>query len=140
MTLVASYERLIQARGRELKEQEIQEEVPTASIPLVPLPRPSPEAAAAMAAKPTETAVKSAPQDTDPRTRRHERAVRFSPVKASLPADTGRRNGGLERIIIGGGQLRPVGRGVSRPSTRAGNIRRHVQSSYGQYQTRHDGF
>jgi hypothetical protein len=140
MTLVASYERLIQARGRELKEQEIQEEVPTASIPLLPLPRPSPEAAAAMAAKPTETAVKSAPQDIDSRTRRHERAVRLSPVKASLPADTGRRNGGLERIIIGAGQLRPVGRGVSRPSTRAGNIRRHVQSSYGQYQTRHDGF
>jgi hypothetical protein len=140
MTLVASYERLIQARGRELKQQEIQEDVPTASIPLLPLPRPSPEAAAAMAAKPTEMAVKSAPQDIDSRTRRHERAVRLSPVKASLPADAGRRNGGMEHIFIGAGQLRPVGRGISRPSNRAGNIRRHVQSSYGQYQARHDGF
>ena len=33
MTLVASYERLIQARGQEIKEQDIREDVPTASIP-----------------------------------------------------------------------------------------------------------
>src|SRR5262249_20022343 len=139
MTLIASYERLIQARGRELQEPEIQEDVPTASIPLLPRPRPNLEEPTA-AAKPTETAVKSAPDDLDTRMRRHERAVRLSPVKASLPADAGRRSGGMEYIGFGAGQLRPMGRGISRPSTRTGNIRRHVQSSYGQYQAHHDGF
>jgi hypothetical protein len=140
MTLVASYERLIQARGREIREQDVQEDVPTASVPLLPLPRPSPEAAAAMAAKPTERALKSPSGDIESGIRRHERAARLSPLKASLPAYPGRRGSGVEHIFIGGGQLRPVGRGVSRPSTRAGHLRRDVQSSYGQYQTRHDGF
>jgi hypothetical protein len=140
MTLVASYERLIQARGREIREQDIQEDVPTASVPVVPLPRPSPEAASAMAAKPTERHLKSPPGDIESGIRRHERAARLSPLKASLPAYPGRRAVGVEHIVIGTGQFRPVGRGVSRPGTRAGHLRRDVQSSYGQYQTRHDGF
>ena len=42
MTLVASYERLIQARGQEIKEQDVREDVPTASIPIPPVRAPSP--------------------------------------------------------------------------------------------------
>ena len=142
MTLVAAYERLIRGRGHEIKEQETEEDVPTASILPIPAPRPNPEANATAAAKPTETVVKSPPSEIDSRVRRHERAVGLSPVKASLPAYAGRGHGGLERRGAGAGQqggVRGMGRGVSRKSTGAGDFRRHLQSGHGQHQARHVG-
>jgi hypothetical protein len=143
MTLVASYERLIRGRGQEIKEPETQEDVPTASIPPMPAPRPTAEEPTVPAAKPTETAIKSAPEDIDSGLRRHERAVRLSPVKASLPTGLGGGNGGVERRGAGSGQqtgIRPMGRSLPHPGTRTWNIRRHVQPGYGQHQARHDGF
>jgi hypothetical protein len=140
MTLVASYERLIRGRGREIEEQEIREDIPTASIPPVPAPRP--EAPATAAAKPTETVVKLAPEETGSGMRRHEPTIRLSPIKTSLPADAGRRGGGVEHRGASAGKplgVRAMGRGLSRTGARAGNIRRYLQPSYGQHQARHDG-
>jgi hypothetical protein len=141
MTLVASYERLIRGRGREIQEQDIREDIPTASIP--PMPAPRPEAPAAAAAKPTETVVRLAPDETGSGMRRHEPAVRLSPVKTSLPADAGRRGGGVEHRGASAGQpvgVRAMGRSLSRTGARAGNSRRHLQPGHGQYQARHDSF
>jgi hypothetical protein len=137
MTLVASYERLIRGRGREIEEQEVREDIPTASI--TPMPAPSPEAPAATAAKPTETVVRLAPAEAYSGMRRHEPAVRLSPVKTSLPADAGR--------AAAAWSTRRERRAASRDSeqwsrprarARAGNIRRHLQPGHGQHR-RHEG-
>ena len=97
MTLVASYERLIQARGQEINEPEVQDELPTASIPLPPVRTPVPATAAVTAAKPTETAVESpAPQAIQVGIRHDERPNRVgasSAFKAGMPADAGRSHG-----------------------------------------------
>lgn len=142
MTLVASYERLIRGRGRELKEPEIEVEIPTASIPSQPAGEAAPDTPATAAAKPTETVVRVAPDETGSGMRRHEPAVRLSPVKTSLPADAGRRGSGVEHRGASAGQsvgVRAMGRGLSRTGSRAGNIRRHLQPGHGQHQARHEG-
>ena len=147
MTLVAAYERLIRARGQEIKEQDIREDVPTASIPPPAgsgaLPR---DRGRSRAAKPTETAVESpAPETIQARFRRDERtdrAGRSSPLKASMPAAAGgqpwphpaHRPG--RRAAIG---IRAVGRGVPRPGPRAWNFRRDLHAGDEQYQARHRG-
>src|SRR5262249_56559582 len=59
MTLVASYERLIRGRGQEIKEPDVKEDIPTASIAAKPLPPMTVALPAAAAANPTETAVES---------------------------------------------------------------------------------
>jgi len=106
MTLVASYERLIQGRGQEIKPQEIKpqeikrEDVPSASIPADPSapppatePTPAPEVPAIVAAKPTETAIKSpSAQSTDSGTRSDEPAAEPSSLTAHVPAAAGGRS------------------------------------------------
>jgi hypothetical protein len=158
MTLVAAYERLIRGRGQEIKQEikpEIAEDVPTASIPPKPgLPLPaeaqaSPEMPSDVAAKPTETPVKSRPATTiEPGILHNERmegTAEPSPVTASVPADLGNGNGGagdLDRDGDGAKQqigLRPMGRGFSRPGPRAWHIRRHLHPGDEQYQARHGG-
>jgi hypothetical protein len=146
MTLVASYERLIQARGQEIKEPEVQDELPTASIPLPPVRAPVPATAAVTAAKPTETAVESrAPQTIQAGIRNDERSNRVgasSAFKAGMPADAGRSHGRIQRTGLGAGQqvgIRAVGRGLPRPSPRAWNIRRDLHAGDEQYQARHRG-
>jgi hypothetical protein len=141
MTLVAGYERLIRGRGQEIKEQEIREDVPTASIkpPATAAPVP-PEVAAA---KPTETAVKSLPETTDSGIRRDERADEPSPVKASLPVHVNGGHGGVERNGTRTGKqvvVRPVGRSVPRTGARAGYSRRHIHAGYEHYQTGYSSF
>ena len=144
MTLVASYERLIRGRGQEIKEQEIMEDVPTASIPAPPSPAAAPLPPAITAAKPTETAVESPPPEPiNSRIRRHERVDESSPVKASLRAHASGRHGSVERNGARAGKqivIRAVGRGLPRTGTRAWHIRRHVHSGYESYQTRYDSF
>jgi hypothetical protein len=144
MTLVASYERLIRGRGQEIREQDIHEDVPTASIPPKPAAPATPEAPTPTAAKPTETVVDSLPQGkTNSGMRRHERVDKSSAVTASLPAHARRGNGGVDHRGAGAKQqfiIRPVGRGVPRAGTRTGHIGRHLQPGHEQYQTRHDGF
>jgi hypothetical protein len=145
MTLVASYERLIQARGQEIKEQDIREDVPTASIPLPPVRAPFPGTVPVTAAKPTETAVESpAPETIQARIRhdaRTDRAGRSSPLKASVPAPAGGSHGRIQRTGLVAGQIgvRAVGRSVPRPSPRAWNIRRDLHAGDEQYQARHRG-
>ena len=140
MTLVASYERLIRGRGEEIKEQNVKDDLPTASIPAKPLPAAAPEPAAA--AKPTETAVESRPPK-EPGTRRDERVDESSPVKASLSVHVGGGRGNVERNGTRAGKqivIRPVGRSLPRAGARTWHIRRHVHTGYGQYQTRYDSF
>jgi hypothetical protein len=145
MTLVASYERLIQARGQEIKEQDIREDVPTASIPLPPVRAPFPGTLPVTAAKPTETAVESPVPETIQARIRHDertdRAGRSSPLKASMPAPAGGSHGRIQRTGLGAGQIgiRAVGRSVPRPSPRAWNIRRDLHAGDEQYQARHRG-
>jgi len=143
MTLVASYERLIRGRGRELMEPEIEAEVPTASIPSPPAAEAGPDTPATTAAKPTETVVRLAPEETGSGTRRHEPTITLPPVKTSLPADAGRRGGGVEHRGASADQpvgVRAMGRRLSRTGARARNIRRHLQPGHGQHQARRDGF
>src|SRR5262249_57181195 len=83
MTLVASYERLIRGRGQEIKEQDVKDDLPTASIPAKPLPAAAPVPPADAAAKPTETAVES-PPPKETWTRRDERAAETLPIKDRL--------------------------------------------------------
>jgi hypothetical protein len=144
MTLVASYERLIQARGQEIKEQDIREDVPTASIPIPPV-RPA-SGAVVTAAKPTETVVESpAPEKIEPGIRHDERIERVggsSPIKASMPAAVGGRLGRIQRTDLGAGQqvgVRAMGRGVPRPSPRAWRLGRDLHAGHEQYQARHRG-
>ena len=139
MTLVASYERLIRGRGEEIKEQDVKDDLPTASIPAKPLPAAAPVPPAA--AKPTETAVESPPKE--PGTRRDERVDESSPVKASLSVHVGGGRGNVERNGTRAGKqivIRPVGRSLPRAGARTWHIRRHVHTGYGQYQTRYDSF
>src|SRR5262252_309085 len=96
MTLVASYERLIRGRGQEIKEQDVKDDLPTASISAKPLPAAAPVPPADAAAKPTETAVES-PPPKETGTRRDERADEPSPVKASLSVHAGSGHGNVER-------------------------------------------
>ena len=138
MTLVASYERLIRGRGEEIKEQDVKDDLPTASIPAKPAPVPPADAAA----KPTETAVES-PPPKEPGTRRDERVDESSPVKASLSVHVGGGRGNVERNGTRAGKqivIRPVGRSLPRAGARTWHIRRHVHTGYGQYQTRYDSF
>jgi murein DD-endopeptidase MepM/ murein hydrolase activator NlpD len=139
MTLVAGYERLIRGRGREIKEEQIREDVPAASAPAAPGIPPAPDGPAAAAAKPTETVVRSAPEEIDSGMQRHERAIKLSPVKASLSTSLGRRNGRLEHGGTRAAQLRQLGRLFSRTSAGAGSFRRHLQPGHGQHQARHVG-
>jgi murein DD-endopeptidase MepM/ murein hydrolase activator NlpD len=142
MTLVASYERLIRGRGRELKD-----EVPTAALPAKPLTPPvrgvpaATKAPTLIAAKRTETAVESPPaKKIDPGIRRDERAAEPSPVATSVDAGAG--GGDLEHAGASAGageQVRAVGRGFSRPSARAWHFRRHLHAGNEQRQARHDG-
>jgi hypothetical protein len=149
MTLVASYERLIQGRGQEIKEPEVPDEVPStasiphevptmASIPPLPRARPTADPLSAMAAKPTETAVESPSKETDLRKRRYE-GLKPAALTTSLPSDARRRAGGVEQGGAGAGQFRAMGRGLPRPSPRAGYIRRHLHAGDGQYQTGYRG-
>lgn len=141
MTLVAAYERLIHARGREIKEEELREEVPTASIK-----RPLINGGAgsdAAAAKPTETAVESPAEVMHSEVRRDERADEPSPVKASLPVRTGGGHNGVERNGARASKpivIRAVGRGIPRAGARAWYLRRHIHAGYEQYQTRYNSF
>ena len=144
MTLVASYERLIQARGQEIKEQDVREDVPTASIPIPPV-RPA-SGAAVTAAKPTETVLESpAPEKIKPGIRHDERIERVgesSPIKASMPAAAGGRIGRIQRTDLGAGQqvgVRAMGRGVPRPGPRAWRLGRDLHAGHEQYQARHRG-
>jgi hypothetical protein len=142
MTLVASYERLIRGRGEEIKEQDVKEDLPTASIPVKPLPAMTPVPPADAAAKPTETAVES-PPPKEPGTRRDERVDEPSPVKASLSVHVGGGRGNVERNGTRAGKqivIRPVGRSLPRAGARTWHIRRHVHTGYGPYQTRYDSF
>jgi murein DD-endopeptidase MepM/ murein hydrolase activator NlpD len=144
MTLVASYERLIQARGQEIKEQDVREDVPTASIPIPPV-RPA-AGAAVTAAKPTETVLESpAPEKIKPGIRHDERIERVgesSSIKASMPAAAGGRIGRIQRTDLGAGQqvgVRAMGRGVPRPGPRAWRLGRDLHAGHEQYQARHRG-
>jgi hypothetical protein len=146
MTLVASYERLIQARGQEIKEPDNTDDVPTASIPARSVGTPAPETAAVTAAKPTETVVESpAAEKIEPGSRhdgRIERLDESSPIKASLPAAAGGRPGRIQRTDLGAGQqvgVRAMGRGVPRPGPRAWRIGRDLHAGHEQYQARHRG-
>jgi hypothetical protein len=142
MTLVASYERLIRGRGEEIKEQDVKDDLPTASLPARPLPAMTPEPPADAAAKPTETAVES-PPPKETGTRRDERVDEPSPVKASLSVHVGGGRGNVERNGTRAGKqivIRPVGRSLPRAGARTWHIRRHVHTGYGQYQTRYDSF
>ena len=142
MTLVAAYERLIRGRGEEIKEPEIPDNIAVAPAEPDPAPPASPQAATSPAPKPTETAVKSAPDEIDSGMRHHERSIRPVPVTASLRIDAGRRNGGLERGGAGASQqvgVRPVGRGLSRAGTGARHIRRHLYPGHERHQARHSG-
>jgi hypothetical protein len=146
MTLVASYERLIQGRGQEIKDQDTREDAPTASIPLPPVRAALSAPAVVTAAKRTETTVESpAPETIEPGIRHDERTGRVgqsSPVKASMPAAAGGNPGRIQRTGLGAGRqvgVRAMGRGVSRPSPRAWNIRRDLHAGDEQYQARHRG-
>jgi murein DD-endopeptidase MepM/ murein hydrolase activator NlpD len=139
MTLVASYERLIRGRGREIKQEETPENLPAASAPIAPAITPTPDGAAVTAAKPTETVVKSPQETVDSGLRRHERTIKISPVKASLSVDPGRRRGRSERGGAGAAQFRSLGRLLSRTSAGAGSFRRHLQPGHGQHPARHVG-
>jgi hypothetical protein len=144
MTLVTAYERLIRGRGQELKEQDAQEDIPTASIPEKPLPTAAPTAAPIAAAKPTETAIESPPAAAmASKVRGDERTNEPSPVKASLPVRHGSGHGGVERNGTRAGKqnvVRPVGRGLPRAGARAWYIRRHLHAGYEYYQTRYHSF
>src|SRR5262249_32977868 len=142
MTLVASYERLIRGRGQEIKEQDVKEDIPTASIPAKPLPAMTLVPPADAAAKPTETAVQS-PPPKEPGMGRDEPMDDPPPVKASLPVHVASGHGNVERNGTRAGKqivIRPVGRSLPRAGARTWHIRRHVHTGYGQYQTRYDSF
>jgi hypothetical protein len=143
MTLVASYERLIRGRGQEIKEPEIRDDTPVASVPAKPNPTVVPAAAPIAAAKPTETTIESPPAEaTDPKVRRDERADE-SPVKASLPVHAGRGHGSVERNGTRAGKqvvVRAVGRGVPRAGARPWYYRRHLHAGYGPYQSGYSSF
>jgi len=96
ITLVASYERLIQGRGEQIEEGGPAETVAGSSPgqPAIPIPRERP---AESAAKPTETAIESArAQAIDPRMRRNVQRDERSPVTTRMPAGNGRGNDDLE--------------------------------------------
>jgi murein DD-endopeptidase MepM/ murein hydrolase activator NlpD len=132
MTLVASYERLIRGRGQEIKE-EIAPNVAAGSGPKQPAAPAPPGGLAALAAKPTETAIESAPEQTiDSGMRRDEQMDERSSVTTSLPAIAGGSNDGVEHEGAGTGRqigLRPLDRGISRTRSRAWHIRRHLHAS-----------
>jgi hypothetical protein len=144
MTLVAAYERLIRGRGQEIKEQDAQEDIPTASIPENPLPAAVPATPPLPAAKPTETAIESSPAAAmASKVRGDERTNEPSPVKASLPVRHGGGYGSVERNGTRAGKqnvVRPVGRGLPRAGARAWHIRRHLHAGYEYYQTRYRSF
>jgi hypothetical protein len=166
MTLVAAYERLIAARGRELKAPDIPEEknkVPVASRPAqplgdsaiskrasrpassrsVPIPLARPRSIPT-AAKPTETAIESSPgRQSGIGKRGDERAEEAASVTTSVPAVAG---GGddddVQHHDAGTGEhvgVRELGSGVSRPGDRAGHFRRHLRPRDDRNQTRHRG-
>src|SRR5262249_48447440 len=95
MTLVAAYERLIRGRGQEIR-QGVPVEVPFASIPATanpatavsapPVPPTDLTSPASVAAKPTETAVESAPPKIESGTGRDAATDEPSSVTAGLPA------------------------------------------------------
>lgn len=137
MTLVAAYERLIQGRGTELRE-----DVPTASIPTAAKPAaiappaspaaetsaPAAEMPATMAAKPTETAVES-PPPARIEVPSDAPADDATPDPASVPAAGDGGNNSLEHENTGAGHpvsLRAVGRSVSRAGARAWHFGRHL--------------
>jgi hypothetical protein len=144
MTLVTAYERLIRGRGQEIKEPDIREDIPTASIPEGPLPTAAPAAVPIPVAKPTETAIKSpAAPVTDFRIRGNEQTDEPSSVKASLPVWPGGSHGGVERNRARAGKqnaVRAMGRSIPRAGTRTWYIRRHLHAGYEYYQTRYGSF
>jgi hypothetical protein len=167
MTLVAAYERLVGARGRELKEPDVQlekKDVPTASRPARPLPDSLiPERAAGKppgrrvplpvarplsahpAAKPTETAIESSPAgQIEIGHQRDERAEEAASVTAGVPAAAGGRDiGDLQHHDAGTGKqvgVRSMGRRVSQPGAGAGYFRRYLYPRDGGNQTRHRRF
>jgi murein DD-endopeptidase MepM/ murein hydrolase activator NlpD len=132
MTLVAAYERLIQARGRELRD-----EFPTASInaaakaalPVIGAPPAVPDAEipATTAVKPTETTVESPAPTT---IKVPNDAATHQALPARVPAAHPGGAPGVEHASNSAGRpgaLRPVGRGVPRPSPSPRRIRRDVQ-------------
>src|SRR5262249_48303634 len=138
MTLVAAYERLIRARGRELRE-----DVPVATYPTQPDTLSAGEtthaiaAPAVIAAKPTETRLDSPAEPIESGIGQNEGAEP-APVAAGVPAAAGgnnpKRPGARAR-----GQVRPMGRRFSQPSARAWHFRLDVFAGHGQRQARHDG-
>jgi murein DD-endopeptidase MepM/ murein hydrolase activator NlpD len=133
MTLVAAYERLIQARGRELRD-----DVPTASIgaaaakpaavPAAQAPLAAMPDEAAAAAKPTETPVES-PVRTESGIPTHARTDDAVPVPAGAPAALPGGSDGVEHESTGTGQpvsLRSVGRNVPRAGARAWHFGRDL--------------
>jgi murein DD-endopeptidase MepM/ murein hydrolase activator NlpD len=130
MTLVAAYERLIQGRGSEFRD-----DIPTGSTTNAanPAATPSPpaaEAPATMAAKPTERAIESpvpfrieVPSDAR------------SDDAASVPANGNGGGHGLEHENAGPGHpvsLRAVGRSVPRAGARTWHFGRHLHEGDGQ--------
>jgi hypothetical protein len=142
MTLVTAYERLIRGRGQEIKEPDVREDIPTASIPEGPLPTAA--AVPIPVAKPTETAIKSpAAAVTDFKVRGNEQTDEPSSVKASLPVWPGGSHGGVERNRARAGKqnaVRAMGRSIPRAGTRTWYIRRHLHAGYEYYQTRYGSF
>jgi hypothetical protein len=130
MTLVAAYERLIQGRGSELRD-----DGPTASInpatkaTVVPAPSvPAADAPATTAVKPTETAVES-PASTRIEVPDDARLDAATPDTAGVPATAGSRNISLEHESASPGQpvsLRAVGRSVPRAGARTWHSGRHL--------------
>jgi len=127
MTLVAAYERLIQGRGQEIKDEIKPEsrpeaapdansdgkpgsgdDIPTASLPAAGAPQPPatslPHVPDPVAAKPTETSVKSTPTTTtDSGTSHDERTQRMEdPLTADAPADAGGGDGAAGDLAHGG--------------------------------------
>jgi hypothetical protein len=149
MTLVAAYERLLGARGTEIKEESL-----IASVPLPP--ERSAAAVAAIPAEPGENGVQSEGDDRieSPGPVAPEPPSQAAPVApkaaasliASLPAnlDVPRlgvwRRAHLADIGAGAnhaGAVRPMGRGFSRASLRARNIRHDLLASHARLKAGH---
>jgi murein DD-endopeptidase MepM/ murein hydrolase activator NlpD len=168
MTLVAAYERLIHARGVELREDAPAATAPTTAGPVATTPvataptsaeppvgqKPSrgpaaepmvgqPAAKPVTAAKPTETAVESPTSNpVDHGMPRDERVD-----ETSEPAGVSADHGGNDRSALEhagespgeSGAVRPLGRRFPNASPRAWHLRRDLQPRDEQPQARHSG-
>ena len=94
MTLVAAYERLIQGRGQEIRE-DTTDDVPTGSTPAEPAAG-GPESAGDRGRKADRNGCKPGRQGNPIPGRGAMNDGKLSVVTASLPADAGRRNGGMD--------------------------------------------